>query len=104
MVDAEAWNKGIGSAFPIKISEIKSCSVYALNSKQKMDFENSCSDMNPVIENDFSQISIVSSDKATGFRIKNSITNAIISGVIVLTCTDRKYCCTIKETKEDIHG
>lgn len=104
LVDADAWNKGIGTHFPISISEITNCEVLALNSKQKLVFENSCDDANPVIENDFTQICIVSSNKTTGFRIKNNITNAVISGVIVLTCTDRKYCCTIKETKEDIHG
>ena len=104
LFDVDAWNKGIGSTFPIMISEIRNCSVFALNSKQKMDFEENCTNTNPVIENDFSQISIVSSNKTTGFRIKNNITNAVVSGSIVLTCTDRKYCCTIKETKEDTHG
>ena len=36
-----------------------------------------------------------------GIRVTNEVTNAIVTGQIVLSVTDRKYCCTLKELKKE---
>ena len=37
-----------------------------------------------------------------GFEIENAITNAVVSGKLVIRTADRKYRCSIKETKKII--
>ena len=102
LMDAEAWEEGIGTQFPIEIPIIANCSVYAKNSKQEMTFESTCNRENPLVENEFSKISIVYTEKGNvmGVKITNCITNAVVSGTIVLKSLDKKYCCAIKDAKE----
>ena len=101
LFDAVAWADGIGTPFPITVERVDNCSVLALNSKQQMYFNGLCDRYNSSIENDFTQIEIVQTERgeARGIRVKNSITNAVVSGSIELKCKDKKYCCTIKEAK-----
>lgn len=104
LMDAKTWEDGIGTPFPIQIPIIANCSVYAMNSKQTMEFDSSCSKANKYIENDFSVIEIIYTEKGAvlGFKVSNNITNAIVKGTLALESADKKYCCTIKEAKEPV--
>ena len=102
LIDASSWEEGIGTRFPIEIPIIANCSVYAKNSKQTVVFGSSCTNESSQIENGFSKISIVYTEKGNvmGIKVSNYITNAVVSGTIVLKSLDKKYCCAIKDAKE----
>ena len=102
LMDANSWNTGIGTEFPIEIPIIANCSVTALNSNQTITFDSSCTKDNRYIENDFSTIEVLysKSEDALGFKVTNSITNAVVKGILTLKSLDKKYCCTVKEAKE----
>lgn len=53
-------------------------------------------------KSDFTRVRIVASDEnegVCGFEIENSITNALVSGKLIIKTANRKYRCSIKETK-----
>ncbi len=104
LMDAYAWKTGIGTAFPIEIPIISNCSVLALNSNQTLLFDSSCMKENQYIENDFSTIEVVYTEDgdALGFRVTNTITNAIVKGTLTLKSRNKKYCCAVKEAKEPV--
>lgn len=102
LMDARSWENDIKTAFPITVPILCNCCVYAVNSSQTSTFDSSCSPDCRIIENDFSTIETVYTEAGSvlGIRINNKITNAIVSGTIVLASSDKKYCCTLKESKE----
>lgn len=104
LLDAKTWIGDIGTKFPIKIKTIENCSTFAINSQKELPFNSNCDETNKQIATDYSSIEIISTETgdALGFKIVNSITNAIVKGTIVLESYDKKYCCTIKEAKEAV--
>lgn len=104
LMDANSWESGIGTVFPIDIQSISNCSVTALNLNQTMEFDSSCNADNQYIENDYSNIKVISSsnNNILGFKVVNTVTNAIVKGMITLKSPDKKYCCTVKEAKEPV--
>lgn len=102
LMDADSWADDIGTAFPISIIEIRDAKIVLLNSESEQSFE-ICNHETPVIKNDYSSMGLLHdltlrNDK--GFFIENKVNNAIVSGVLVMKTADRKYCCTIKESKD----
>ena len=104
LMDAHSWKIGIGTVFPIDIPIIANCSVMALNSNQMLKFDSSCTKENRYIENDFSMIKVVYTEDGDvlGFKVTNTVTNAIVKGMLTLKSRDKKYCCTVKEAKEPV--
>lgn len=105
LMDAISWKSGIGTCFPIEIPAISECSVFAVNSGQKVLFDKDCTKDNDHIENDFTTIETVHSESGEdlGFRVNNKINNAVVSGKIILKSLDKKYCCTVKEAKDPVN-
>ncbi len=102
VMDADAWESNISDTFPVSIDRIESASTYAVNSKGTSQFLEVCNLSQPIINNDYSNISLIMSKSGkniTGFKIDNDITNAIVIGKMVIMTSDRKYVCTIKEVK-----
>ena len=104
LMDAHSWKTGIGTVFPIEIPIIANCSVLALNSNQILTFDSSCTKENRYIENDFSTIEVVCTEdgEALGFKVTNTVTNAVVRGTLTLKSRNKKYCCTVKEAKEPV--
>lgn len=104
LMDAHSWKTGIGTEFPIEIPIIANCSVLALNTNQTLAFDSSCTKENRYIENDFSTIEVVytEDEDALGFKVTNTVTNAVVKGMLTLKSRDKKYCCTVKEAKEPV--
>lgn len=104
LMDAYSWKIGIGTVFPIEIPIIANCSVLALNSNQILTFDSSCTKENRYIENDFSTIEVVCTEdgEALGFKVTNTVTNAVVKGTLTLKSRNKKYCCTVKEAKEPV--
>ncbi len=104
LMDAHSWKTGIGTVFPIEIPIIANCSVMALNSNQMLMFDSSCTKENRYIENDFSTIEVVYTEDgdALGFKVTNTVTNAVVKGTLTLKSRNKKYCCTVKEAKEPV--
>ena len=102
LMDAHSWKTGIGTVFPIEIPIIANCSVLALN--QILTFDSSCTKENRYIENDFSTIEVVCTEdgEALGFKVTNTVTNAVVKGTLTLKSRNKKYCCTVKEAKEPV--
>lgn len=102
LVDANLWSAGIGTKYPIEVPIIASCSIYAMNSKQLIVFDSSCNFENPKIENDYASIEMIYTEEneILGFKICNTITNAVVKGTMVLKTSDKKYCCTVKDARE----
>lgn len=102
LFDANTWKNNIGTRFPIKIRGIRDCSVEARNSATVSEIEEECSIENPEVGNDFSTLKLETDGQngyISGFRIKNTITNAVVRGTLVVETNNRTYCCTIKEAK-----
>ena len=104
LMDANAWGVGIGTSFPIDIPIMANCSVTGLNSNQTLLFDSSCTKDNRSISNDFSTIELIYSgnDDILGFKVINTVSNSIVKGMITLKSQDKKYCCTVKESKEPV--
>ncbi len=104
LMDAHSWETGIGTEFPIEIPIIANCSVLALNTNQTLAFDSSCTKENRYIENDFSTIEVLYTEDgdALGFKVTNTVTNAVVKGMLTLKSRDKKYCCTVKEAKEPV--
>ncbi len=102
LLDAKKWKEDIGTQYPLDIVTLKNCSVYARNSDHHLSFVSDCTRGRRMIENDYSRIQLQYYEEADvmGFRVENTITNAVVSGTIELRSDDKKYCCTVKETKE----
>jgi len=80
------------------------CSVTGVNSNQTLLFDSSCTKDNRCIGNDFSMIELKYSgnNDVLGFKVTNTINNAIVRGMFTLKSVDKKYCCTVKESKEPV--
>lgn len=104
LMDANAWGVGIGTSFPIDIPIMANCSVTGVNSNQTLLFDSSCTKENRCISNDFSMIKLIYSgnNDVLGFKVTNTINNAIVRGMVTLKSGDKKYCCTVKESKEPV--
>lgn len=102
LMDAKAWESDIGTTFPISLPIITNCETFAVNSEQTAPFNSSCSPECRRIENNFTSIEIIytGARNVLGIKIENNITNAIVTGTIVLASLDKKYCFTLKESKE----
>lgn len=102
LMDAKAWENGIGTTFPISVPSVSDCMTFAGNSDQTASFDSSCSLERRMIENDFTSIETIYTEAGNilGIRIENNITNAIVTGTIVLASLDKKYCFILKESKE----
>ena len=104
LMDANAWRAGIGTSFPIDVPIMANCAVTGLNSNQTLLFDSSCTKDNRSISNDFSTIELIYSgnDDILGFKVINTVSNSIVKGMITLKSRDKKYCCTVKESKEPV--
>ena len=100
-VDAKTWASEIGTPFPITVPMISNCQTYAVNSDKSENFISACSPGCRIIHNSYSQIELVYTEAGDvlGIKIKNDITNAVITGHIVLMSSDKKYCFTLKELR-----
>lgn len=103
LVDAKTWAADIGTPFPITVPFISNCQTYAVNSGLKEDFDSDCSPDCRRINNSYSHLELVYTEEGNvlGIKIKNDITNAVVTGQIALASSDKKYCCTLKELKVD---
>ena len=102
VIDAELWEKDISDKFPVQIDRIIEAKTYALNSKKILVFEKECSATNMLINNEYSSIELIQTQKGKNIseiQITNEITNASVSGRLILKTVDRKYVCAIKEVK-----
>ena len=101
LVDAKTWASDIGTPFPISVPLICNCQTYAVNSGTKENFDAECSPECKKIQNSYSCLELIYTETGNvlGIRIKNEITNAIVTGRIMLASSDKKYCCTLKELK-----
>ncbi len=103
VVDAKTWATDIGTPFPITVPIICNCQTYAVNSGNTVGFDTSCGPDCKLIKNSYTQLELIYTDEGNvlGIKINNEITNAIVTGRIVLASSDKKYCCTIKELKAE---
>ena len=102
MMDAKAWETEIKTPFPISVPIIGEMKTLAVNSKQTYTFESSCGPEYRTASCEVSSVEVVYTEKGNvlGVRVSNEITNAVVTGTIVLESSDKKYCCTLKESKE----
>lgn len=102
VIDTRSWENEIKTKFPISVPIICNLQTLALNSNQTFTFDSSCSPEYSMAQCDVSTVEVVYSEAGNvlGIRISNDITNAVVTGTIVLESTDKKYCCTLKEAKE----
>lgn len=103
VVDAKTWASDIGTLFPITVPLICNCSTFAVNSGKTENFDTSCGPECRQIRNSYTQLELVYTDEGNvlGIRVSNEITNAVVTGRIVLSSADKKYCCTLKELKAE---
>lgn len=103
MVDAKTWASDIGTSFPITIPLICNCKSFAVNSGQEEPFGASCNPENRQIQNSYSQLELIYTPERNvlGIRVQNEKTNVIVTGTIVLTSSDKKYCFNLKEMKAE---
>ena len=103
LMDALSWGV-IGTAFPIEIESITNCSVLAINSNETLGFSDNCTKRNRSISNDYSTVKVVytRNEEVLGFKVSNTINNTIIKGSLILRSVDKRYCCTVKESKEPV--
>lgn len=104
LMDYAAWQQNIGTAFPITICEIRGCKTFALNSRTEMPLPKECNSTQKECSSDYTTLRILTGEEnegVCGFEIANTITNAVISGKLVIRTTNRKYRCYVKETKKN---
>ena len=105
LVDSGAWQQNIGTDFPITVEAIRECKTFAQNSGKELSLDADCDTNRREAKSDFTRVRIVASDEnegVCGFEIENTITNAIVSGKLVIKTANKKYRCSIKETKKSI--
>ena len=102
-VDAKTWASDIKTPFPITIPLICNCKAQAVNAGKSESFDSSCGPDNRLIQNSFSQLELIYTKDGSvqGISIKNYTTNVIVSGRIVLSSSDKKYCFSLKEMKQE---
>ncbi len=102
-VDAKTWASDIGTAFPITVSQVCNCQTYAVNTGKTEEFDSGCGPDCRQIRNVFSRLELVYTEEGNvlGIRVQNDISNAVVTGRIILTSADKKYCFTIKELKAE---
>lgn len=103
VMDADAWEADIGGNFPLIVSAIGCVSTYAVNSKSRLGIDDVCTPNAPMIHSDYTTIELLrsaSGKNVSGFTVNNEITNAIVSGVLIIRTTDRKFVCTLKEIRK----
>lgn len=103
LVDSGAWQQNIGTDFPITVEAIRECKTFAQNSGKELSLDADCDTNRREAKSDFTRVRIVASDEnegVCGFEIENTITNAIVSGKLVIKTANKKYRCSIKETKK----
>ena len=103
LMDAKTWASDIGTAFPITVPLICNCQTYAANSGKTADFDSGCGPDCRQIKNEFTQLELIYTEEGNvlGIKVQNLITNAVVTGRIVLASADKKYCCTLKELKAE---
>ena len=104
-MDLNAWQQNIGTAFPIEVDSIWECKTFAQNSGKELPLPDDCTSDKKESASEFTKVRIITSDEKVGvcgFEIENAITNAVVSGKLVIRTADRKYRCSIKETKKII--
>jgi len=100
VIDASTWESELKTDYPIEIYEISNIKTEAINSKRIQFFEEACNKITNKVKNDFTEVELIytkSEKSIRGFRIRNSINNALVTGELVLKTNNRKYVCTIKE-------
>lgn len=103
VMDANAWEEDIDSTFPIRIERIDSVYTYAVNSKSNLPIIDICNTNNRLVNSDYTIVELLTSKSGSnisGFRVTNTITNAVVYGTLVIKASDRKYVCAIKEVKD----
>lgn len=105
LMDLNAWQQNIGTAFPIEVDSIWECKTFAQNSGKELPLPDDCTSDKRESASEFTKVRIITGDEQVGvcgFEIENAITNAVVSGKMVIRTADRKYRCSIKETKKII--
>lgn len=101
LLDYAAWKDNIGTTFPISIKSISDCTTLAQNSGTELPLLGECTADCPKQSSDFTTVRIITGENDIyGFEIKNTVTNALVCGKLTIHSSNRKYRCTIKETKK----
>lgn len=103
LMDLNAWQQNIGTAFPIVVDSICECKTFAQNSGKELPLPYDCTSDKKESASEFTKVSIIADEEqigVCGFKIENVISNAVVSGKLIIRTADRKYRCSIKETKK----
>lgn len=103
LMDLSSWQQNIGTMFPIMVDAIWDCKTFAQNSGKELMLPSDCNTDHKECASDFTKIRIITGDEnegVCGFEIENTITNAVVNGKLVIRTANRKYRCSIKETKK----
>lgn len=99
LFDAASWEDTIETPFPVMFHKLVIQKVYSINQGSERTFSSECTPMLPLIENEFAEIKMLSSErfKTTSITlITAKINNTKYTGKIVLLTTDKTYCCAVK--------
>lgn len=105
LMDYMSWLQNIGTAYPITIEAIWECSTFAQNSGNTLILSPDCELSHPQSTSDYSTVTILNGDEncaICGIEITNTITNAIVSGKLIVRTANKKIRCILKETKKPI--
>ena len=103
LMDLSAWRQNIGTTFPITVNAIRECKTFAQNSGKELPLPFDCDLQQKESASDFTKVRIITGDASEGvcgFEIENTITNAVVSGKLIIRTANRKYRCSVKETKK----
>ena len=103
LMDSTAWQQNIGTVFPITVDAICECKTLAQNSSKELPLPSDCDTNHKEVKSDFTRVRVLTSGEnegVCGFEIENTVTNAIVSGKLIIKTANRKYRCSIKETKK----
>ena len=102
VMDADSWEDNISKEYPLALRKISEANVYATNSGVSQMFSSECDVANPLIKNDYSTIEFVmskSSANVRGFKVTNEITNAVVTGKLIIETSNRTLVCAVKEVR-----
>lgn len=102
VMDADSWEDNISNEYPLALRKISEANVYATNSGVSQMFSSECNVANPLIKNDYSTIELVmskSSANVRGFKVTNEITNAVVTGKLIIETSNRTLVCAVKEVR-----
>ncbi len=103
LMDYLSWQQNIGTAYPVTIDAIWECKTLAQNSGRTIQLTPDCESGHPMSSSDFTTVTIMNgSENGTlcGFEITNTVTNAVVSGKLIIRTANKKIRCLLKETRK----